>query len=96
MEFYSTNKSLEEEEEEEGKNERQKKKRKSREEGPWLVEKEIALMKWNAWGTLGCSYVFNLVVGTGILALPSVLITGGWVRGDDTYTSLCFAFSVVP
>jgi amino acid permease len=29
----------------------------------------------------GCSYVFNLVVGTGILALPSVLITGGWFLG---------------
>eukprot|EP00850_Spirogloea_muscicola_P023352 SM000350S13032 [mRNA] locus=s350:85248:90472:+ [translate_table: standard] len=26
-------------------------------------------------------YVFNLVVGTGVLALPAVLTTGGWVLG---------------
>jgi hypothetical protein len=36
----------------------------------------------------GCSYVFNLVVGTGILALPSVLITGGWVRDGSFSLSL--------
>ncbi|CAM6108843.1 unnamed protein product [Calypogeia fissa] len=26
-------------------------------------------------------YIFNLVIGTGILALPSVLISGGWLLG---------------
>ncbi|CAK9881645.1 unnamed protein product [Sphagnum jensenii] len=31
--------------------------------------------------TVACIYVFNLVVGTGILALPSVLVTGGWFLG---------------
>jgi hypothetical protein len=53
-----------------------------------------ALRWWRwGWGALGgCSYVFNLVVGTGILALPSVLITGGWVRNG----SLSLSCSVYP
>jgi hypothetical protein len=58
MEFYSTHKSLEEEEEE-GKNERQKKKRKSREEGPWLVEKEIVLMKMECLGNTWMQLCFQ-------------------------------------
>lgn len=55
MEFYSTNKSLEEER----KNERQKKKRKSREEGPWFVEKEIALMKMECLGNTWMQLCFQ-------------------------------------
>jgi hypothetical protein len=42
--------------------------------------------------TVACIYVFNLVVGTGILALPSVLVTGGWVR--DGSRSLCLALCI--
>ncbi|KAH9574668.1 hypothetical protein CY35_01G070700 [Sphagnum magellanicum] len=44
--------------------------------------------------TVACIYVFNLVVGTGILALPSVLITGGWFLGGLFLLLVCF-FSFV-
>jgi Na+/H+ antiporter NhaC len=40
--------------------------------------------------TVACIYVFNLVVGTGILALPSVLITGGWFLGGLFLLLVCF------
>ncbi|GAQ80650.1 amino acid transporter protein [Klebsormidium nitens] len=35
-------------------------------------------------------YLFNLVVGTGVLALPSVLIRGGWILGTSFMVIVAF------
>lgn len=50
--------------------------------------RNVTFALWCSEWVCACSYLFNLMVGTGCLALPSVLLKGGWVRSSPCPPSM--------